>query len=95
MTPPAPFVPFGNAMVPAGLVPMKFPVIMLPLEKTSIASCTNLLMTNPRTMQFGALMMRPLKLFCCDEFTPLSSIFNTVLRPIVGGFVFAVAPDWV
>ena len=36
---PLPFEPFGKAAVPAGLVPMKFPAITLPLEKTSIPLC--------------------------------------------------------
>src|SRR5262249_40544174 len=88
-----PPVPFGDAAVPVGFVPMKFPVITLPLEKTSMASCTKPLITNPWTVQLSALITRPLKLL--PEFTPLSSIFNTVLRPMVGGLVFGLDPGCV
>jgi hypothetical protein len=94
MIPPFPPDPFGNAATPAGPVPMKFPSITLPSVQTSMPSCTNLLMTNPRTMQFGALMMSPLKLVAGTP-GPLSWILKTVLRPMVGGLVFALDPDCV
>src|SRR6266516_3115568 len=71
MPPTAP-EPFPNAVVPVGSVPIKFPSNRLPSVQTRMPSPTNLLMTNPLTVQFGALMVRPPKLL--PEFTPLSSI---------------------
>ena len=39
MTPPFPEAPFGNTAVPAALVPMKFPSIVLKSVQTSMPSC--------------------------------------------------------
>src|SRR5262249_36761347 len=88
--PPIAPEPFPNAIVPDGSVPMKFPSNTLPSVQTRMPSPTNLLITNPRTVQFGALTMSPLKLL--PENCPLSSINNTALIPIVGGLVFALDP---
>jgi hypothetical protein len=92
-----PLPPLGRATVPVGSVPMKFPAITLfwlvELEMWIPDANCQLLITNPCTVQLLAAISRALPEVV--TIAPLSSIFNTVLRPIVVGLVFALEPGCV
>src|SRR5436190_11958953 len=77
-----------TADVPVGLVPIKFPSMLLPLELASIALLPKRLMTRPRTLQLSPVITSPLALD--PALLPSSSIFRIALSPSAS--VFTLAP---